>query len=182
MDCRARPPPPRDAITGTTIIPSSLGTRGRSSPSDVRLQVCLLRGRGPWAGLHSHRVAGGCSPSGESRAGRISQSTEDTWAPPTTCPLPGVQLEATPRYHLESKIVEKTLAKWEEGYNTQVSFKDTKHTIPKKTFCRQLGLWQGALYPLLPFMSVSLKNKTKHEKHTSPLPTQFQMAEHFSQE
>ena len=31
-------------------------------------------------------------------------------------------------------------------------------------------------------MSVSLKNKTQHEKHTSPLPAQFQMAEHFSQE
>ena len=129
--------------------PSSppLWGQSRSSPSDVRLQVCLLRGRGPWAGLHSHGVVGGCSPNGESRAGRVSQSTEDTWAPPTTCPLLGVQLEATPRCHLESKIVEKTLAKWEEGYNTQVSFKDTKHTIPKKTFCRRLGLWQGALLP-----------------------------------
>ena len=64
-------------------------------------------------------------------------------------PRPALSWESswTPRCHLESKIVEKTLAKWEEGYNTQVSFKDTKHTIPKKTFCRRLGLWQGALLP-----------------------------------
>ena len=121
---RAGPPPPRDAVTGTTTIPTSLGTRGRSSRSEVRLQVGLSRGRVPWAGLHLHSIAGGCFPSSESRAGRISQSTEDTWAPPTTCPLPESSWRLPPG--VESNIVEKTSAKWEEGCNTQLSFKRRK--------------------------------------------------------
>ena len=62
------------------------------------------------------------------------------------------------------------------------SFKDTQRHISKKTFCRQLSLWQGAFLPSSAIYEYFFK-KQKHKQHTSPLPNQFQTrAEHLSQE